>query len=110
VVLGSDLRPVTAIGIDEQAAAGLVLGQAIEVDCVVTGLDIAYPVGRSGSKFEALLPTSLLGSVDLMAVRYFVVLDDSGNRYPAVIEHVSESSAGETDFVAIRGVVVTNMS
>jgi hypothetical protein len=78
--------------------------------CVLEHLNIEYPVGRAGSKFEALLPTRLLGSVDLMALRHFVVLDDSGNRYPAVIEHVSESNDDEADFVAIRGVVVTNMS
>lgn len=80
--------------------------------CVLEHLNIDYPVGRAGSRFEAFLPTSMVRSVDLMALRFFVILDDSGNRYPAVIEQVAlpEESASDTDFVAIRGVVVTNMS
>jgi hypothetical protein len=73
-------------------------------------LSIEYPVGRAGSRFEALLPTRILPTIDLTALRHFVVLDDSGNRYPAVIEHVSPSTDDETEFVAISGVVVTNMS
>jgi hypothetical protein len=77
---------------------------------VLEHLTIEYPVGRSGSRFEAFLPTRILASVDITALRHFVLLDDSGNRYPAVIEHVSESRDDDTDFVAIRGVVVTNMS
>jgi len=80
--------------------------------CVLEHLNIDYPVGRAGSRFEAFLPTSVLRSVDIMALRFFVILDDSGNRYPAVIEQVAlpEDAASDADFVAIRGVVVTNMS
>ena len=37
VVLGSKLRPINATGIDEGAAAALVIGATIEVDCTVTG-------------------------------------------------------------------------
>lgn len=37
VVLGSKLRPINATGIDEGAAAALVVGATIEVDCTVTG-------------------------------------------------------------------------
>ena len=36
VVLGSKLRPINATGIDEGAAAALVVGATIEVDCTVT--------------------------------------------------------------------------
>jgi hypothetical protein len=78
--------------------------------CVLEHLSIDYPVGRAGSHFEALLPTRMLQSIDVTALRYFVVLDDSGNRYPAVIERVSQPTDEDTDFVAISGVVVTNMS
>ena len=78
--------------------------------CVLEHLNIQYPVGRAGSRFEALLPTHIVPSLDLTALRHFVVLDDSGNRYPAVIEHVSTANDEETEFVAIRGMVVTNMS
>ncbi len=73
-------------------------------------LSIDYPVGRAGSRFEALLPTGMLQSIDVTALRHFVVQDDSGNRYPAVIERVSQSADEEMEFVAISGVVVTNMS
>ena len=37
VVLGSKLRPINTTGIDEGAAAALVVGATIEVDCTVTG-------------------------------------------------------------------------
>jgi hypothetical protein len=63
--------------------------------CTLEHLSIEYPVGRA---------------VDLMALRHFVVQDDSGNRYPAVIEQVSLAADEEVELVAIRGVVVTNMS
>jgi len=78
--------------------------------CVLEHLSIEYPVGRAGSRFEAFLPTHVLPTIDIMAVRHFVVLDDSGNRYPAVIEQVSPPGDDEAEFVAISGVVVTNMS
>jgi hypothetical protein len=78
--------------------------------CVLEHLSIEYPVGRAGSRFEAFLPTRILATIDLTALRHFVVVDDSGNRYPAVIECVSSYTDQETEFVAIRGIVVTNMS
>ena len=43
MVLGSDLRPIVAVGIDKQAAAALVVGSAIEIDCMVTGATIDIP-------------------------------------------------------------------
>jgi hypothetical protein len=78
--------------------------------CVLEHLSIDYPVGRAGSNFEALLPTRMLQSIDITALRYFVVLDDSGNRYPAIIERVSPPNEQDVEFVAISGIVVTNMS
>ncbi len=78
--------------------------------CVLEHLQIEYPVGRAGSRFEALLPASLLSSVDLTALRHFVVQDQGGNRYPAVIERVDVAPEEAAEFAAISGTVVTNGS
>ena len=43
VLLGSNLRPIVAVGIDDHAAAALCAGSAIEIDCVVTGATVGIP-------------------------------------------------------------------
>lgn len=59
---------------------------------MLSEVTIDYPVGRSGTRFEAVLPSAALANLDASRLRYFVVQDDSGNRYPAVIERVSPES------------------
>jgi hypothetical protein len=72
---------------------------------VLSSLRIEYPVGRSGARFEALLPTAALHHCDTSQLRLFVVQDDEGNRYPAMIEQASPQ--GEVDeLTVISGVVV----
>jgi hypothetical protein len=68
-------------------------------------LRIDYPVGREGARFEGLLPTSALRAHDLTQLRFFFVQDDTGNRYPAMIEHSALSVDNEA-LTAIFGVVV----
>lgn len=72
---------------------------------VLSSLRIEYPVGRGGARFEALLPTAALHPHDTSQLRFFVVQDDAGNRYPAMIEQALPQ--GEVDeLTVIFGVVV----
>ena len=72
---------------------------------VLSSLRIDYPVGRGGACFEAVLPSAALHGFDTSALRFFVVQDDAGNRYPAMIKQASP--LGEVDeLTAIAGVVV----
>lgn len=70
-------------------------------------LKIAHPVGRSGVNFEALVIAGALYNLDTTQLRFFLVQDDDGNRYPALIEHV-DSAPSDLELVAIRGIVVTS--
>jgi hypothetical protein len=70
-------------------------------------LSIAYPVGRSGVPFEASVAAGALYNLDITQLRFFLVQDDEGNRYPALIEHVG-LAASDLDLVAIRGIVVAS--
>jgi hypothetical protein len=72
---------------------------------VLAALRIEYPVGREGARFEALLATADLRQHDLTQLRFFVVQDDVGNRYPAMIDHCLSASDDET-LTTIAGVVV----
>jgi hypothetical protein len=72
------------------------------------GLHVEYPVGRAGSRFGALVPASAFESVGVTALRHFVVQDDGGNRYPAVIEFADSSTQGTPGLVLIRGFVVAS--
>lgn len=63
---------------------------------VLSEVAIDYPVGRAGARFEAVLPSAALVNLDATRLRYFVVQDDSGNRYPAVIERIRPESAEST--------------
>jgi hypothetical protein len=72
---------------------------------LLEGLQIAYPVGRDGARFEAFLPTAALAAHETSQLRFFVVHDDLGNRYPAMIDHASVL-VDNTELTAIRGVVV----
>ncbi|MES1173127.1 MAG: hypothetical protein ABUL62_02270 [Myxococcales bacterium] len=72
---------------------------------VLLALRIEYPVGRDGARFEALLATTALREHDPKRLRYFVVQDDAGNRYPAMIEHTALLVDDDT-LTMIFGVVV----
>lgn len=72
---------------------------------VFATLRIDYPVGRAGARFDGLLPTAALLGHDLSQLRFFVVQDDAGNRYPAMIERSALSAENET-LSAVSGVVV----
>ena len=72
---------------------------------VLAMLRIDYPVGRDGALFEALLSTTDLRQHDLTQLRFFVVQDDAGNRYPAMIDRSSVSEDDDA-LTLIGGVVV----
>jgi hypothetical protein len=64
-------------------------------------------VGRAGTRFEALLETGALYGLDTSKVGFFVVQDDSGNQYPAMIDYVAAVSE-EQQTTLIAGVVVAH--
>lgn len=72
---------------------------------MLSALDIEYPVGRSGARFSALLPTAVVRELDTAKLRYFVVEDDNGHRYPATIDEVAPSQTHH-ELSAISGAVV----
>jgi hypothetical protein len=71
----------------------------------LAALHIEYPVGRDGARFQALLATAALAPHDTAQLRFFVVQDDAGKRYPAMIEHAAPC-ADDAALTAISGVVV----
>lgn len=72
---------------------------------VLTSLHIEYPVGRAGARFEARLASDDLRAHDTSQLRFFVLQDDAGNRYPAMIDRRA-SVPGNDALTAIGGVVV----
>jgi hypothetical protein len=72
---------------------------------VLAALHIEYPVGRDGARFEAVLATVDSSKHDLTQLRYFVVQDDAGNCYPAMIDRTSPRAEEDT-LITIFGVVV----
>ncbi len=72
---------------------------------VLAWLHIDYPVGRDGARFEAHLAAADLRPHDTSQLRFFVVQDDAGKRYPAMIERTS-SVLGNDALTSIAGVVV----
>jgi len=73
----------------------------------LTDLKVEYPVGRGGSRFEAWLVAGALFGLDTARLRFFVILDDQGDDYPAMIEHVTPSQS-DLELILIRGVVVAD--
>ena len=55
----------------------------------LTDLKIEYPVGRSGARFEAWLVPGALYNIDTTQLRFFVILDEHGDDYPAMIDRRS---------------------
>ena len=68
-------------------------------------LHIEYPVGRDGARFEAVLASEDLLPHDTTQLRFFVIHDDAGNRYPAMIDR-TWPGAGDDSLTTIVGVVV----
>ena len=56
---------------------------------VLTALDIDYPVRREGTRFRARLASDALEGMDITRLRFFLVQDEAGQRFPAIIEHVA---------------------
>ncbi len=71
----------------------------------LSALSIEYPVGRDGARFEAVLAAADLAAHDTGQLRFFVVQDDAGNRYPAMIEHARPAPDDAAQTVIV-GVVV----
>ena len=72
---------------------------------LLTALEIGYPVGRSGSRFQARVASDALEGLDTSRLGFFLVEDESGKRYPAMIDHVAPLSE-DGRLTAIAGVVV----
>lgn len=71
----------------------------------LTALQIDYPVGRSGTRFQARLASDALEGLNTNQLRFFVVQDDSGQRFPAMIERVARLPE-DGRVTSISGVVV----
>ncbi|HKO48782.1 MAG TPA: hypothetical protein VJV79_13715 [Polyangiaceae bacterium] len=72
---------------------------------VLTVLEIEYPVGRGGSRFRALLASDALEGLDTTRLRFFLVQDEDGKRFPAMLDHVARLPE-DGRVTAIAGVVV----
>jgi hypothetical protein len=72
---------------------------------VLTALEIDYPVGREGTRFRAQLASDALEGLDPHRLRFFLVQDDSGKRFPAMIEHIARLPE-DARVTSIAGVVV----
>jgi len=72
---------------------------------LLTALEIDYPVGRDGARFQARLASDALEGLDPHRLRYFLIEDASGRRFPAMIEHVTRL-AEDGRVSSISGVVV----
>jgi hypothetical protein len=73
----------------------------------LTDLEIEYPVGRAGARFAAWVVAGALYNLDTTQLGLFVILDDHGHDYPAMIDHVAPSQS-DLELILIRGVVVAD--
>jgi len=71
----------------------------------LSGLEIDYPVGRAGTGFRAQLASDTVEGLDTARLRYFLVEDDQGQRFPATITRVCRT-AEDGRLSCITGVVV----
>ncbi|MEO7035286.1 MAG: hypothetical protein ABI548_15295 [Polyangiaceae bacterium] len=74
---------------------------------VLRELRIEHPVARSGARFEAWLASDTLQGLDLSQLRFFVIEDEAGDVYPAMIDHAAPEPA-DPRISVIRGVVVAD--
>lgn len=72
---------------------------------ILEQLQIEYPVGRDGARFGARVASDALEGLDLSRLRFFLVQDESGKRYPAMIDHAARLPE-DGRVSAIGGVVV----
>ena len=72
---------------------------------VLTALEIEYPVGRAGTRFRARVASDALEGLDTNQLRFFLVEDDGGLRFPAMIDQV-ERLPEDARITAIGGVVI----
>ncbi len=56
---------------------------------ILTALEIEYPVGRAGTRFRARMASDALEGLDTTRLRFFLVQDQGGQRFPAMIDHVA---------------------
>jgi len=68
-------------------------------------LEIDYPVGRGGTRFRARLASDALEGLDTQRLRFFLVEDDSGQRFPAMIDKLARLPE-DGRITSIGGVVV----
>jgi len=68
-------------------------------------LEIDYPVSREGTRFRAQLASDTLEGLDTTRLRYFCVQDDSGQRFPAMLDQVTRLPE-DGRVTCIGGVVV----
>jgi len=73
----------------------------------LTDLKLEYPVGRGGARFEAWLVAGALYNLDTTQLRFFVILDEQGDAYPAMIDYVAPAQ-DDCALIQIRGVVVAD--
>jgi len=68
-------------------------------------LEIDYPVGRGGSRFQARVASDALEGLDTNRLRFFLVEDENGKRFPAMIDRVVRLPE-DSRISSIAGVVV----
>jgi hypothetical protein len=71
----------------------------------LSALEIDYPVGRAGTRFQARLASDTLEGLDTARLRFFWVEDEAGQRFPAMIDQVSRLPE-DSRVTCIAGVVV----
>ena len=72
---------------------------------LLTALEIDYPVGRAGTRFQARVASDALAGLDTARLRFFVVQDEHGTRFPAMIDRVAPLPE-DGRITSIGGVVV----
>ena len=72
---------------------------------VLTALEIEYPVGREGTRFRARVASDALEGLDTSRLRFFLVQDESGKRFPAIIDQLARLPE-DGRVTTIGGVVV----
>lgn len=71
----------------------------------LSSLSIEYPVGRAGARFQAHLASDTLEGLDTTRLRFFLIQDENGQRFPAMIDQVTRAP-GDGRVTRIAGVVV----
>ena len=72
---------------------------------LLTALEIDYPVGRGGTRFRARVSSDALEGLDTARLRFFLVQDEHGTRFPAMIDLVARLPE-DARVTSISGVVV----